>query len=107
MARKAGASDDRVARSGKIGLYGFCMGDKLTLDLAQSLSDRLAAAASIHPGSLVTEAPESTPDQMAELEEQLRARHIRYQLEWHPGALHGYMMPSRSELYQKAAEEKV
>ena len=124
------AANDPAARSGKIGLYGFCMGGKLTLELAQSLGDRLAAGASIHPGSLVTDAPGSphrhldqvsaelyfgiadkdamaTPDQMAELEEKLKARHIRYRLEWHPEALHGYMMPSRAELYQEAAAEKV
>lgn len=124
------AGADPAARSGKIGVYGFCMGGKLTLELAQSLGDRLAAGASIHPGSLVTQAPQSphrhldkvsaelyfgiadndamaTPEQMAELEEHLQARQIRYQLEWHPGALHGFMMPSRSELYHEAAAEKV
>ena len=124
------AQSDPAAKSGKIGVYGFCMGGKLTLEMAQSLGERLAAGASIHPGSLVTQVPQSphrhldkvsaelyfgiadsdamaTPGQMAELEEQLQARHIRYQLEWHPGALHGYMMPSRSELYNEAAAEKV
>jgi len=124
------AANDPAARSGKIGLYGFCMGGKLTLELAQTLGDRLAAGASIHPGSLVTDAPQSphrhldrisaelyfgiadkdamaTPEQMAELEECLKAQAIRYQLEWHPEALHGFMMPSRAELYQEAAAEKV
>ena len=49
----------------------------------------------------------ATPEQMAELEEHLTAQAIRYQLEWHPKALHGYMMPSRAELYNEAAAEKV
>jgi carboxymethylenebutenolidase len=124
------AANDPAARSGKIGLYGFCMGGKLTLELAQTLGDRLAAGASIHPGSLVTDALGSphrhidrvsaelyfgiadkdamaTPEQMAELEQCLKAQAIRYQLEWHPEALHGYMMPSRAELYNEAAAEKV
>jgi carboxymethylenebutenolidase len=124
------AQNDPAARSGKIGMYGFCMGGKLTLELAQTLGDRMAAGASIHPGGLVTQAPQSphrhldqisaelyfgiadsdamaTPEQMTELEEKLRARQIRYQLEWHPDALHGFMMPSRSELYHEAAAEKV
>jgi carboxymethylenebutenolidase len=48
----------------------------------------------------------ATPAQMAELEEALEAHNIRYQLEWHPGALHGFMMPSRAE-YNEGAAEKV
>lgn len=124
------ARNDPAARDGRIGIYGFCMGGKLTLELAQTLGDRVAAVASIHPGSLVTAAPQSphrhldritaelyfgiadndamaTPEQMAELEQALRDREIPYLLEWHPGALHGFMMPSRSELYNEQAAEKV
>ncbi|MBW8783973.1 MAG: dienelactone hydrolase family protein [Novosphingobium sp.] len=124
------ASDDPAARDGKIGLYGFCMGGKLALELAQSLGERAAAAASIHPGNLVTEDPESphrhldaiaaelyfgiadddanaTPAQMVELERELQRRGIQYQLQWHPGALHGFMMPSRPELSNPAAAETV
>src|SRR5690606_18133471 len=44
------AEQDPAARSGRIGLYGFCMGGKLTLQLCQSLGDRVAAGAAIHPG---------------------------------------------------------
>jgi carboxymethylenebutenolidase len=124
------AHGDPAAREGKIGLYGFCMGGKLTLELSQTLGERVAAGASIHPGSLVTDAAGSphwhldrvqaelyfgiadndasaTPEQMAELEKALGARGANYELEWHPGALHGYMMPSRAELYNEAAAEKV
>lgn len=124
------AQGDPAARSGKIGLYGFCMGGKLTLVLSQTLGDRVAAGASIHPGNLVTDTPDSphrhldrveaelyfgiadndataTPEQMAELEKELRAHKVAYQLEWHPGALHGYMMPSRAELYDQQAAETV
>lgn len=121
---------DPAAQDGKIGLYGFCMGGKLTLELSQSLGEKVAAGASIHPGGLSTDAPQSphrhldrvqaelyfgiadndamaTPEQMADLEEALRAQGIAYQLEWHSGALHGYMMPSRSDLYNEQAAEKV
>ena len=124
------AEADNAARKGKIGVYGFCMGGRLTLVMCQALGDRVAAGASIHPGSLAVDEPNSphrhldkvkaeiyfgiadkdqmaTPEQMAELEKALQARKIKYQLEWHPGALHGYMMPSRSDLYNKAAAEKV
>jgi carboxymethylenebutenolidase len=124
------AASDAAAKDGGIGLYGFCMGGKLTLELCQTLGDKVAAAASIHPGSLVTDAPQSphrhldrvagelyfgiadndamaTPEQMAELVKELGALHIPFQLEWHPGALHGFMMPSRTELYHRDAAEKV
>jgi carboxymethylenebutenolidase len=123
------AAEDPAAGSGKIGLYGFCMGGKLTLVLSQTLSDRVAAGASIHPGGLVTDGVDSphrhvdqvsaelyfaiadkddyaTPEQIAELEQELRAHQARYELEWHPGALHGYMMPSRSDVYNRAAAEE-
>jgi carboxymethylenebutenolidase len=110
--------DQAVQRSGRIGLHGYCMGGKLTLQLAQALGNRVACGASIHPGSLVTDAPTSphrhldrisaelyfgiadqdamaTPEQMAELETALKAAGIAYRLEWHPGALHGFMRPRR------------
>lgn len=121
---------DKAARKGKLGLYGFCMGGRLTLVLAQAFGDRIGAAASIHAGALVVDTPQSphrhldrvtaelyfgvadkdamaTPEQMEQLETALKAHKINYQLEWHPGALHGYMMPSRTDLYDRNAAEKV
>jgi carboxymethylenebutenolidase len=122
--------DQEVQRGGKIGLHGYCMGGKLTLELAQAMGDRIACGASIHPGGLATAAPNSphrhldrvsaelylgiadqdamaTPEQMVELEGALVAAGIAYRLEWHPGALHGFMMPSRAELYHEQAAELV
>jgi len=124
------AGQDPVAAPGKIGLYGFCMGGRLALVLSQALGERVAASACIHPGGLVSEEPGSphrhlervkaelyfgiadqdpsaTAAQMAQLEQALQAHNIAYQLEWHPGALHGYMMPSRGKIYNEAAAEKV
>lgn len=124
------AEDDPAADAGRIGLYGFCMGGKLTLELSQTMGDRIAAGASIHPGGLATDAPNSphrhldrvsaelyfgiadkdamaTPEQMTELDKALSAADVVYELEWHPGALHGYMMPSRAELYNEPAAETV
>lgn len=124
------AAADPAAGDGKIGLYGFCMGGKLVVELCQSLGDRVAAGASIHPGGLATDAPESphrhldrvsaeiyfgiadkdataTPEQIADLERELRAHAIEYTLEWHPGALHGYMMPGRADVYNEQAAETV
>jgi carboxymethylenebutenolidase len=124
------AADDAASLKGSTGMYGFCMGGRLTLVLAQALGKRVAAGASIHAGGLVTDLPDSphrgldrvkaelyfgiadkdqmaTPQQMAELEKGLEAHNISYQLEWHPGALHGFMMPSRADLYNEGAAEKV
>jgi carboxymethylenebutenolidase len=124
------AGRDQAAAKGKIGIYGFCMGGRLTLVLCQALGDRVAAAASMHPGGLVVDTPDSphrhldrvkaqiyfgiadkdnmaTPAQMKDLEAALDARKIRYELEILPDALHGYMMPGRAEVYNEAAAEKV
>ena len=124
------AGRDEAAGKGKIGIYGYCMGGRLTLVLCQALGERVAVAASMHPGGLVTDKPESphqhldrihaelyfgiadkddsaTPQQMKELEAALHARKIRYELEILPGALHGYMMPSRADVYNENAAEKV
>jgi carboxymethylenebutenolidase len=124
------AAGDKAAAKGKIGVYGFCMGGRLTLVIAQALGERVAAAASIHPGGLSTDQPDSphrhvdnvkaemyfgiadkdpsaTPEQIEELEKALKAKGIAYQVEWHPGALHGYMMASRKDLYNRDAAEKV
>ncbi len=122
--------DQEVQRGGRIGLHGYCMGGKLTLELAQAMGARVACGASIHPGGLATDAPTSphrhldqvkaelyfgiadndamaTPEQMAILERALGDAGIAYRLEWHPGALHGFMMPSRAELYHEQAAETV
>jgi len=124
------ADKDPAAGQGKIGLYGFCMGGRLALILSQALGERVAAAASIHPGGLVTDQPGSphkhlsritgemyfgiadqdesaTAAQMTELQKALDVQGTAYQLEFHPGALHGFMMRSRSEVYNEAAAEKV
>jgi carboxymethylenebutenolidase len=53
------ADADPNARSGKVGAVGFCMSGGLTLALARSLPERVAAAASIHGAWLVRDTPDS------------------------------------------------
>ncbi|MGC8517642.1 MAG: dienelactone hydrolase family protein [Steroidobacteraceae bacterium] len=124
------AAADPAADLARIGLYGFCMGGRLALTLAQHFGARVAACASVHPGGLVSEEPGSphrhldqiaaelyfgiadqdahaTRAQMDTLEHALQARQIAYQLEFHPGALHGFMMPSRKDVYREATAEQV
>lgn len=124
------AEKDPAASTAKIGLYGFCMGGRLALVLSQSLGGRVAAAASIHPGGLVTDRADSphrhlsrvaaemyfgiadkdehaTYEQMSELQRALDAQEVSYRLEFHADALHGFMMRSRSEVFDAVASEKV
>lgn len=53
------ADDDRAARAGSVGAVGFCMSGPLVVSIARGLPERVAAAASIHGGRLVTDAPDS------------------------------------------------
>ena len=39
------AAGDRHAKTGPVGIYGFCMGARLTFMLCQALGGRVAAAA--------------------------------------------------------------
>lgn len=121
------ADSDPAARNGDMGLYGFCMGGRTSVVLAQALGSRVVAVASLHPGFLVQDGPGSphrnldkikaeiyfgiadkdhmaTPEQMAELEKGLKANHISYQLNWVP-APHGFMFPSRKHIYNEAVAE--
>jgi carboxymethylenebutenolidase len=122
------AQRDNAASFERIGIYGYCMGGRLALVLAEALGPHVAASASVHPG-WVKDQPKphlaldhvqaelylgiadndqmATREDMAALERGLNARCIRYQLEWHPGAFHGFMMPSRSDVYDEAAADNV
>lgn len=122
------ALTDNAASPEKIGIYGYCMGGRLALVLAEAVGQRVAASASVHPGWFPTHPRPhlaldhvraelylgiadndqmATREDMAALEQGLNARGIRYQLEWHPGAFHGFMMPSRSDVYDAAAADIV
>jgi carboxymethylenebutenolidase len=46
-------------RAGKIGVTGYCMGGRLSFAAAGYFPERIAAAASYHPGGLATDAPDS------------------------------------------------
>jgi carboxymethylenebutenolidase len=109
------AGDPRV-RAGRIGAVGYCMGGRMAFYAASELADLVAAAASIHGGGLVTDAPNSphlgadrirgalyfavadqdqscTPAHVEKLRAALDAAHVRHAIELYPGALHGFAMP--------------
>ncbi len=110
-------------------VIGYCMGGRHAIAAAAAYPEQFQAMASLHGGRLVTELDDSphrriahmraeayfawaqddpaAPDSHAAVVEQaLRARGLPYQLERHPGALHGFMFPERF-CYHEATAERV
>jgi len=120
------ASAGRV-RADRFGCVGYCMGGRIAFCMAAELPDRVAAAAAIHPGGLVTDDARSphrqasrirgviylgiadqdrgcTPEHQQALREALDAAGVRYALEVYPGALHGFAIADHSVYDAEAAE---
>jgi carboxymethylenebutenolidase len=112
----------------KIGTTGYCMGGGISLTVAGTYPDRVAAAASFHGGNLATDselsphllAPrmkgriyvagadkdKSYPEEMAErLEKALSEAGVDHRCEIYPGALHGWTMAD-FPVYNEAAAER-
>ena len=120
--------DTRKDVAGKaIGTTGYCMGGGISLTVAGTYPDRVAAAASFHGGNLATDtdlsphllAPRmkgriyvagadkdsSYPPEMAErLEKALSDAHVDHRCEIYPDALHGWTMPDFPVYNEPAAE---
>ena len=119
-------TDARVRRD-VFGTVGYCLGGSLSLLAASTLPDRVVAAAAIHGGGLVTDAPDSphrrvgdiraslylgvagqdpscTPEHQAALAQSLAAAGVHYQLELTPEARHGYAVPDLPTYHVAAAE---
>jgi carboxymethylenebutenolidase len=114
----AHAETDAAADCRRIGTVGYCMSGQYAVQLAAAWPDRVAAAASFHGVSLVTDAPDS-PHRMlgrakaefyfghAELDahapmamalalgETIAAEGINAELEIYPGLDHGFVFPER------------
>ena len=112
----------------KIGTTGYCLGGGISLTVAGTYPDRVAAAASFHGGRLVTDSELSPsrvasnitarvyvagadfddgyPPEMAdELEEILTDAGVEHRLEIYPGARHGFTMVD-FPVYDEAAAER-
>lgn len=121
------ADGDVAARKGKVGTVGFCMSGGLTIALARAMPERVAAAASIHGGWLVTDKPDSPhrgldtvkaevyvgwadndptapPETVAPMRAALEAAGVRYDIDFLNYAVHGYA-PAGTERYNRAASE--
>ena len=118
---------------GKVGVVGYCFTGQMALRMAASQPERVAAAASLHGGFLVTDKPDSphtmipkvkarlyfghavedgsaTPQQIATLEAALRNWHGAFQSEVYEGAKHGWTVPGSpvyNELQAERAFEKL
>lgn len=124
----AHAAQDPAARTGQVGVMGYCMGGRLAVVAAQALSDNVAAAVSIHPGFLdealaqfvasdldaigaaiyvgaADNDPTFSDDQRDALGKALAAHGVDHEIELHRGAVHGYFVPG--ERYDKPVAERV
>jgi carboxymethylenebutenolidase len=99
--------------AGPVAAIGYCMGAVLALRTAAAHPDQVGAVAGFHPGSLVTDAPDSphrlapsltaqvhvalaendmTPEAIGELEQALDAAGVTHTCEVYPGSVHGFTM---------------
>jgi carboxymethylenebutenolidase len=120
------ASDPAAAPGPKVAV-GYCMGARVSLWMAADMSDRIAAAAGIHPGALVTDKADSphhdvasvrgelffafaendrsaTPENIEQFREELERNHVRGEVERWPGTTHGFAMADLPVYDRQAAE---
>ena len=106
---------------------GYCMGGRHALAAAAAFPALIKAMASLHGGRLVTDGDDSPHRLIADIgaeayfgwahddpvapashaktvEAALAARGLRYRLEWHAGAQHGFTFPERFCYHKQAAE---
>jgi carboxymethylenebutenolidase len=111
----------------RIGTTGYCMGGGISLSIAGTYPDRIAAAASFHGGNLATDADFSPhllapfiaarvyvagadmdtyyPSEMAQrLDDALTKAGVEHRCEIYQGALHGFTMPDFPVFDGAAAE---
>ena len=119
-------SDPAVAHGAKV-CVGYCMGARLALHAASTLADQVVAAAGIHPGALVTAAPDSphhdlasvrgelyfafaendqsaTPEVVERFRAELERLGVRGTVERLPGTRHGFAMADLPVYQHEAAE---
>jgi carboxymethylenebutenolidase len=123
----AAIADDPAASSGPKVCVGYCMGARLALHVAAALADEFVAAAGIHPGALVTDAPDSPHHDLADVRgelyfafaeidrsataevvdrfrEELEEQGVRGVVERLPATQHGFAMADLPVYDPKAAE---
>lgn len=117
------------ADASRIGCVGYCMSGPFVIAAAAAFPERITCAASIYGARLVTDRDDSPhlglpavagelyfamaehdewapPETVAQLEAALEAAGTRHQVEWYPGAHHGFAFPGRGEIYDKPSAER-
>ena len=124
----AGVESDPAAGAGGKVCVGYCMGARFSLHAASALADDFVAAAGIHPGPLVTDAPDSphhelagvrgelyfafaeidravTPELVDRFREEMERNGVRGVVERVPGVAHGFAMADLP-VYDRDASER-
>lgn len=122
------ADDPAAAANGPMVCVGYCMGARIALHAAAAMPDRFVAAAGIHPGALVTDAPDSphhdlaavraelyfafaendrsaTPEVVERFREEMRAQGVEGVVERLPATSHGFAMADLP-VYDRDATER-
>ncbi|MCC6831080.1 MAG: dienelactone hydrolase family protein [Thermoleophilia bacterium] len=125
----AAVAGDPAAGGGPAVCVGYCMGARMALHVAGAMPERIAAAAGIHPGSLVTDAATSphhdldgvrgeiyvafaehdrsaTAASVARFDGERRARGVAGEVERIAGARHGFALPDLP-VFEPAAADHV
>jgi carboxymethylenebutenolidase len=119
---------DEAARSGSKVCLGFCMGARHALHAMSAFPAEFVAGCGIHPGVLVTDAPDSphrelagvrgemyfgfaerdaasAPEILAAIEDEARRYDVALEIEVYSGTDHGFVM-SDLPMFQEAASER-
>jgi carboxymethylenebutenolidase len=123
------ASVDANAADGPAGCVGYCMSGPFAFAAAAAFPERLAASASFHGVRLYSDASDSPhldadkikgevyfgcaetdewapPEMVQGLDNYLAGTGMRYEVEWYPDTLHGFVFPLREGIYEKASAER-
>jgi carboxymethylenebutenolidase len=104
------AAADPAAKPGRFGSVGFCMSGGLTIAVAKAMSDRAAAAASIHGAWLVRDLawcdqdPTAPVEDLETMREALDAAGVTHTVDFLTDAVHGFAPPG-SDRYSRRASE--
>lgn len=116
-------------KGGKVGVVGYCFTGSMTMRAAATAPEKFAAAASFHGGGLYTDQPDSPhlllpkikarlyfghavqdrsmpAETIAKFEAALKAWPGKSESETYEGALHGWCVPGRAEIYNEAQAER-
>ena len=120
---------DPAADAGRIGAVGYCMSGPFVMALAAAQPQRIRAIAAIHGANMVTDREDSphrlapkircetyvacaendkwaSPEAISTLEGALKSAGTPHRVEWYAGAQHGFVFPSRGDIYDKHGAER-